>query len=340
MGGFFYISKHLCADAERKLATSRTNFREAGFGAPVALSGASYALDFYGKIGSGIINLIDTGDGSFLASIGTLILDDAVGQDALRKLQEARRAGRLATELGRCLGQYALIAGERSAVTIYRDINSSYEIFRTADLGIVSSSFLAVATALPRCSINRASVLEYVFNGVTLGTGTPVQEVQKAGLGETLHLSHAPFATRTCPILSLPVSNEPVEALTEQVFDALSDHTRRLIRIFGGNTTLALSGGYDTRLLLALFRHAGTIPRLFVYGDGGSQDVLIASDIARAEGLPLEVVDKHLPSSPARKTSRKWCEGTSTSMMASVRSGSSGMSGNMRHEQPGTPAVP
>lgn len=295
MGGFLYINKHLCQDAEKKLEASRTGFRQAGFGAPVTISGASYALDFYGKIGSGIVNLIDTGDGTFLASIGTLILGDTVGQDALRKLQEARRAGRLALELSRCLGQFALLAGERGEVTIHRDVHSSYEIFQTSDLGIVGSSFLAVATALPRRSVDPASVLEYVFNGVTLGTGTPIQEVRKVDLGETLHLSHAPFATRTRPDVSPPVFDGPVEAMAEQVFHALSEHTRRLIRIFGGNMTLALSGGYDTRLLLALFRHAGTIPKLFVYGNAGSEDVRIASDIARAEGLPLEVLDKHLP---------------------------------------------
>jgi asparagine synthase (glutamine-hydrolysing) len=295
MGGFFYINRKICKDAERKLEDSRACFREAGFRDPVALSGETYALDFYGKISSDIVNLVETGEGSFLASVGTLIYGDAVGTEALRNLHEASRSRPMARELERCLGQFALIVGTPGEVTVHRDPNSSYEIFHTADLGLVSSSFLAVATALERRSVDPASVLEFVFNGVTLGTGTPIKQVRKMDLGETLHLSATPTVTTSRPDFSPPVLQGTVEEMTEQVFEALSAHTRRLVRIFGDNMTMALSGGYDTRLLLALFRDAGTIPRLFVYGPPGSQDVRIAGDIARAEGLPIEVVDKSLP---------------------------------------------
>lgn len=300
MGGFFYVNQQLCQNTERKLEKSRACFKQAGFSAPVTLHGDSYVLDFYGKARSDIVNLIDTGEGTFLATIGTLIYEDTVGQEALRKLQEARRTGRLTEELGRCLGQFALLAGEADKLTIHRDVNSSYEVFHTADLGLVSSSFLAVATTAEQRSVNRAGVLEYVFNGVTLGDGTPVREVRKLNLGETLHLSGAPFISRSLPDVSPSPLQGKVEDIAEEVFEALIDHTRRLVRIFDDKMTLALSGGYDTRLLLALFRHAGTIPKLFVYGNPSSQDVRIASEIAQAEGLPLEVVNKDqpLPTSP------------------------------------------
>src|SRR3546814_8230025 len=54
----------------------------------------------------------------------------------------------------------------------------------------------------------------------------------------------------------------------------------------------ALSGGYDSRLLLALARDAKLAPRLHVYGRPGDSDVVCAQAIARAEGLALHHVDK------------------------------------------------
>jgi asparagine synthase (glutamine-hydrolysing) len=54
----------------------------------------------------------------------------------------------------------------------------------------------------------------------------------------------------------------------------------------------ALSGGYDSRLLLALARDAKLAPRLHVYGRATDPDVVCAQTIARAEGFPLHHVDK------------------------------------------------
>src|SRR3546814_14345720 len=64
----------------------------------------------------------------------------------------------------------------------------------------------------------------------------------------------------------------------------------------------ALSGGYDSRLLLALARDAKLVPRLHVYGRATDPDVVCAQAIARAEGFSLHHVDKSLvpPPDPAR----------------------------------------
>jgi asparagine synthase (glutamine-hydrolysing) len=55
---------------------------------------------------------------------------------------------------------------------------------------------------------------------------------------------------------------------------------------------MALSGGFDSRLILAGLMARGCRPGVFVYGDPGSADVRIATAIAQAEELRCEPIDK------------------------------------------------
>jgi hypothetical protein len=61
---------------------------------------------------------------------------------------------------------------------------------------------------------------------------------------------------------------------------------------FGDRVTCALSGGYDSRLILAMLRRHGISPRVYVYGPPGDKDVCLARAIAEGEGFALEIVDK------------------------------------------------
>ena len=60
--------------------------------------------------------------------------------------------------------------------------------------------------------------------------------------------------------------------------------------------TAALSGGYDSRLMLAVMRTLGMQPKLYVYGSNDSKDVRIALRIAAGERLALEHIDRSEPS--------------------------------------------
>jgi asparagine synthase (glutamine-hydrolysing) len=84
------------------------------------------------------------------------------------------------------------------------------------------------------------------------------------------------------------------DEIARRNLDGLTDYAATLARLFGGNIKVALSGGYDSRLLLALFRRSGVTPRLFVYGSNTDKDVRIAKQIANAEGIALQHVDKTL----------------------------------------------
>src|SRR5262249_28168457 len=61
---------------------------------------------------------------------------------------------------------------------------------------------------------------------------------------------------------------------------------------FGNQVTSALSGGYDSRLILALLRRHGVQPQLYVYGPQSDPEVSLARAIANGEGFALEALDK------------------------------------------------
>ena len=73
---------------------------------------------------------------------------------------------------------------------------------------------------------------------------------------------------------------------------ALTRIVRPHVARFGDEIRCALSGGLDSRLVLAALRAEGCRPRAFVYGGVGSADVRVARDIGEGEGLAVEWRDK------------------------------------------------
>src|SRR5439155_21540411 len=85
---------------------------------------------------------------------------------------------------------------------------------------------------------------------------------------------------------------EPFEATVGQSMALLDRYFAAVVASFGDRVTCALSGGYDSRLILALLRRHGINPRVYVYGPPGDKDVKLARAIAEGEGFALEIVDK------------------------------------------------
>ncbi|MCS6898815.1 MAG: hypothetical protein RMJ98_03810 [Myxococcales bacterium] len=79
----------------------------------------------------------------------------------------------------------------------------------------------------------------------------------------------------------------------QRALDALLTSVARWLE---DDTALAISSGFDSRLLLAACLHIGHRPELLVMGDDNSTDVVVSRAIARSFGLPLRHVKLDLPS--------------------------------------------
>lgn len=293
MGGFLFVAKNQGVTVPIGAEQAEAHFKRAGFHEGFRTETDRFRFIYYSKQHSGISNVLELGGSSFSACVGTLIYEGLIGPAAMARLMERSRTTSLDLELRRCSGHFALVTCLNGQVTVRRDGNASYEVYHDESFGVVSSSFLAVARALNTPRVSRQEVMEYVFNGVTFGAGTPIEGVRRLDLGERLDL--LPGRITRAPLELAEEMKGSVEDAAAEVFAALAAQVRQLAAIFGPNMTQALSGGYDTRLLLALFRHVGVLPRLFVYGEPYCEDVRVAKTIAEGEGMPLEHVDKSLP---------------------------------------------
>jgi len=289
MGGFCYISKH--GRSPDQLATTREatrqQFTASGFGRPVAYDDADGVLDFYPKIKYPCSNSILLPDG-FAIVVGTFLYGNAVGAEALRRFTRANDPDAALSDAG---GHFVLLLRRGAKTLLLRDRVGAFEVYSDDTLGVISSSFLAVARSLRRVQPNRQEIYEYVFNGVSLGDTTPVVGIQRLGFGERIVIDPMPMVIRTERPLCPALRTDSVEMVAHDVLGGLLDYTAMLGRVFNGRIKLALTGGYDSRLLLGLFRRNGVLPELFVYGPAGSQDVLVARQIAASEGLAIRHID-------------------------------------------------
>jgi hypothetical protein len=266
---------------------TRQQFAASGFDPPVSYEDSSGILDFYTKIDYPSSDSILLPDG-FAIVAGTFLYDGSVGAEALRRFAMADDPNAALSEAD---GHFALVLRRGTRTLLLRDRVGAFEVFLDDTLNVVSTSFLALARTLRRVRANAQEIYEYVFNGVSLGDTTPVEGIRRLGFGERLVLDPSPVVERMERPVLPPQRIDGPEAAARDVLRSLLDHTSMLGRVFDGRIKLALSGGYDSRFLLALFRHNGVSPSLFVYGVADDPDVLVAQRIAAAEGLGLRHID-------------------------------------------------
>ena len=132
-----------------------------------------------------------------------------------------------------------------------------------------------------------------MFNGVVSGNETLFNEVKLAPIEATIVVRRNTLEI-TSPLLpvirtfALPRRDASLResiALLDSYFGAVA-------RSFGDRVRSALSGGYDSRLILAFLRRHGVKPSLYVYGGKQERDVRIAARIAGGEDLLLDTIDK------------------------------------------------
>lgn len=288
MGGFF-LAVGLADSAKALADKARSQFDRSGLGKPTRVVRSDYVLDHYAKHGQDVGNLIHLDESDFLASVGTLVYKKQTGTPALHSIAAEQD---LAGAIAECHGHFALIMRRSGKTTILRDALSTYQVYYDEDLGIISTSFLALAQCLPRCTMRISECIEYVVWATTFGAETPVKEIQRLDLGQKIILDPAPRITGRTTVSVPPQSPAPFADQLALVLSATSDCVQSVAEAFDGKTTLGFSGGYDSRLLFALLRSHGVTPSLFVYGAETSADVRVAREIAAGEGVELGVVNK------------------------------------------------
>ena len=289
MGAFYLVQRNKHRDEGALRERLEASLRRQGFGPSVAVSSPSVSLAVFGKINVPGENIYRVGDNDWAASVGTLVCDGRVGQEALKAVFD--RFTPPAPDWHGIYGHFCLIVCKAGTVYVIQDRIGTYKVYASADRGVVSSSFLAVAAATDPSSLSDQEVYEYVFQGATYGTGTIVEGIEildsSAVWSFGSGVNSVPVRTRGGALGARPTFEERIEASLVN----LRAYFARIASSFERIDT-ALSGGYDSRLCLALLREQGVTPRLHVYGSDRDPDVRVAKTIAAGEALALEVIDK------------------------------------------------
>ncbi len=229
-------------------------------------------------------------DGGFLAAVGVLLY---------RGLRQRAGLERLASDLAAGLdpephlaGTFALIRYQGGRLEIRGDQLGYYQIYADAAGEVFTSSLLACLPPTQSPRIAPQELYEYVLYGFCFGPQTPLADVRTAAPGAAWQLLPEPGRRDLVPAFAPLDATLSFQGMLEQVRASLLDYFAAVGAAFDGSLTCALSGGYDTRLMVATLRALGLAPKLYVYGGEQHPDVRVAKAIAAGEGLPLDHIDK------------------------------------------------
>ena len=289
MAGLF-LARSDDADA---LAQARAHYAAHGFSGGVEATLPGWTLLHWPYVSGGPEMILTDGD-DLVAVAGSFTFDGLMGRAALAAMLGAAQLPAL--DWSRIGGQFAAVVRKRGRTFVFSDFFAAYQLFHDKRHRIFSTSLLAATGALPRLSFDPQGVYEFAFNVVPLGDDTVLAELKTLSPRKMVELT---ADGATIHAIDKPLPSNPVN---EPLPDRLARHSARLldvvgahVRQFGDAVNCPLSGGLDSRLVLAALRAEGCNPHLYVYGDPGDDDVSIAQAIGEAEGFAVDYVDKDRP---------------------------------------------
>ncbi|MFO1300375.1 MAG: hypothetical protein U1F17_08335 [Burkholderiaceae bacterium] len=237
---------------------------------------------------------VRTPDGA-ACCVGPIWYRGAYGVAALRRLlDEAGEADPLPSiDETKLRGNFALFLQKGARAWLLNDALGFARLYGSRDGRFHSTSWLAARAYTGDAEIDEAAAIEYVLLGAPHSEQTVARSVTKLAIGHAIDLGERRAISRFAmgiwsgaqAFVSFGAAASALEAHLRTVF-------AEIVSAFPGRTSAALSGGFDSRLIVAGLLAQGERPTLFVYGKPDSEDVPIANEVARAEGIPIRTVDK------------------------------------------------
>lgn len=228
------------------------------------------------------------------ACVGPLWYRGKFGRAALRLVLDDVRTKGVIDETA-LRGNFALFLRAGDQCLLFNDLLGLVRIYSSADGLFYSTSWLAACAYTGRAKLHEAAAIEYVLLGASHSTDTVAQGVT------SLPLAHSFDLVQRCPVARLRDDawlESHVPASFELAVDEVQAHLQVVFRetasAFPGRVRAALSGGFDSRLIVGGLLACNNVPELFVYGAPQSLDATIARAVADSQGIPLQVIDKQV----------------------------------------------
>ncbi|WP_329743209.1 asparagine synthase C-terminal domain-containing protein [Dyella sp. A6] len=237
----------------------------------------------------------------FACCAGPVWYRGSFGNDALRLiLRDLDATGRIDEPEMR--GNFALFVQTPVHCLLLNDVLGLVRLYVSPDRLFYSTSWLATCAYAGQVRLDETAAAEYVLLGASHSERTVAQGISTLRIAHAFDLASGHEQAR----LSVGGWRAGSDAPTfDAAIERLSEHLRivfaEVATAFPGRIRAALSGGFDSRLILAGLLAAGHRPELFVYGDAGADDIRIASIVAEQAGIDLDVIDKSALNRPAAR---------------------------------------
>ncbi|MFC1835580.1 hypothetical protein ACFL2Q_12715 [Thermodesulfobacteriota bacterium] len=293
MGGFLFLAKNGADDLQstrRKYSHSIDAMQRKGLTLKGTIERDNFVVFLYNKAAYSNDNVRHFDNGDFILCSGTLFYRNRIGNEALEMLyDEFYGEGALFSHLQ---GHYCVLLFKGGYLYTFNDLNGLYHVYHDEKPSVISNSFLAVAKSLEKRTVAEQELYEFVSHGAMYGDRTFIAEVKRL---DSVHIHQLQPEHSLIPkVIETDPFNEnwPFDEQVDFFVDRLQDHFRMLRSHWGDSVGSALTGGYDSRLVVSLLRKVGISPHLYIYGAHGDEDVRVAKAIAEAEGFPIRHFDK------------------------------------------------
>jgi len=290
MGGFLLAKKVADFDldaTEKTLQGALDIFTKKGLKLNQRVETPEYVIYAFHKFAFPVENVVKFPDDQFIVATGTLIYNGKIGGESLKQLfNDFTESGEF---LYKTFGQYCLIIYKNGKLNILNDAGGIYPVYCENNKSVFSNSLLAVSRTQPNLAISAQELFEYITSESFYGDKTLIKDIDVIDSNYVWQLSPNQATLPKAKNVKLLDTDCTFQEMIKQVGDNLIEYFTILKSAFGDSISSALSGGFDTRLMVALLRNVGVKPYLFVNGSRHSLDVKIARSIAEGEGLDLNI---------------------------------------------------
>ena len=300
MGGFLLVKRNKeekPEEIERRFQPALETFKKRNQSLNKKIVRDGFVLYVFHKIAFETQNLLEFENGDFIVSTGTCIYK---GKAKDRLLKEYYEDFTFEAEApGTVYGCYCNIVFKEGELFILNDITGQYHVYCAEDMKVISSSFIAVVKSLKERTVSEQELYEYVINGALFGDKTVFKEVHLIDSFRIWRIyPEIQGKQRKLDLNPFEGERTSFDYLLRRLSDSLYDYFSIIRDNFGDDISSALSGGLDSRLMLAVMRKAGIKPYLYVY-DYDPLDVKYAEQIAKGEGFDIDTIYKnktpHIP---------------------------------------------
>lgn len=305
MGNFFVVipARNAAGGAQKIFRNGIIAAREIRNQDPRTIVENEWALaaSFTRQNGSGGTLVADPSTGSWLLAIGTWFHNGGYSSGSESKLLR-RFLETSGSEVGKELeGFFVLIFGDartREVVAVTDIIGSCHCFQRSSDEATVLSGSSLLLASLEDCNLDLVACQEFFCTGIIYENRTCYQEVRKLGPASVFRFAAGAKKSeeRYWRAINATPDSLPDNVAVESLWEGMRRSAKRIHALYG-NAVCDLTGGYDSRSLVAAFLGADVRFATAVSGAADSADVRISQGLAHMLGL------QHLHSKPMKQIS-------------------------------------